>query len=117
MPLQKELALWEIYLCTFRKNSADAWSRPEVFRKGVHAGVPPDIYAEDGQDWGNPIYDWKVMAKDGYQWWKDRVQWLKEFCDLVRIDHIRGIYSYWAVPDGALPKDVKSLDSPALRLL
>ena len=90
------------------KNSADAWSRPEVFRKGVHAGVPPDIYAEDGQDWGNPIYDWKVMAKDGYQWWKDRVQWLKEFCDLVRIDHIRGIYSYWAVPDGALPKDVKS---------
>ena len=90
------------------KNSADAWSRPDVFRKGVHAGVPPDIYAEDGQDWGNPIYDWKVMAKDGYQWWKDRVKWLKEFCDLVRIDHIRGIYSYWAVPDGALPKDVKS---------
>ena len=90
------------------KNSADAWSRPEVFRKGVHAGVPPDIYAEDGQDWGNPIYDWKVMAKDGYQWWKDRVKWLKEFCDLVRIDHIRGIYSYWAVPDGALPKEVKS---------
>lgn len=90
------------------KNSSDAWARPELFRKGVHAGVPPDIYAADGQDWGNPIYDWKVMAKDNYDWWKDRVIWLKQFCDLVRIDHIRGIYSYWAVPDGSLPKDVKS---------
>lgn len=90
------------------KNSSDAWSNPELFRVGVHAGVPPDIYAEDGQDWGNPIYDWKVMAKDNFKWWQDRVNWLKQFCDLVRIDHIRGVYSYWAVPDGALPKDVKS---------
>lgn len=89
------------------KNSCDYWHQPELFRKGVHAGVPPDIYAEEGQDWGNPIYDWKVMKKDGFSWWKKRLLWLKEFFDLVRIDHIRGLYSYWAVPDGAKPIDVK----------
>lgn len=89
------------------KNSSDYWSRPKLFKKGVHAGVPPDMYSEDGQDWGNPIYDWEVMKKDKFLWWKERITWMKEFFDLVRIDHVRGLYSYWEVPDGSLPKDVK----------
>lgn len=87
------------------KNSADAWSGPDSFQKGIHAGVPPDLYSEDGQDWGNPIYDWEKMQKDGYSWWKARMLWLKEFVDIVRIDHFRGIYSYWAVEDSKSPKD------------
>ncbi len=89
------------------KNSCDYWAHPELFRKKVRAGVPPDLYSEEGQDWGNPIYDWKSMAKGGFSWWQERLNWLGEFFDLVRIDHIRGLYSYWAVPDGKKPKDVK----------
>lgn len=89
------------------KNSADYWSRPEIFKKGVRAGVPPDLYAKEGQDWGNPIYDWDVMKKNKYSWWKDRMIWLKEYFDLMRIDHVRGLYSYWEIPDGKKPIDVK----------
>lgn len=89
------------------KNSADYWSNPDLFRKGVRAGVPPDLYAAEGQDWGNPIYNWKAMKKEGFSWWKQRLIWLKHFFDLIRLDHIRGIYSYWAVPEGKKPNEVK----------
>ena len=88
------------------KNSADFWSNPDIFIKGVRAGVPPDLYAAEGQDWGNPIYDWKKMKKDGFLWWQARLQWLKHFFDLIRLDHVRGIFSYWAVPDGKKPNEV-----------
>lgn len=89
------------------KNSSDHWARPEMFKKGVHAGVPPDMYSEDGQDWGNPIYDWEQMKKGKFSWWKKRLLWLKEYFDLVRIDHFRGLYSYWEVKDGESPKNTK----------
>jgi 4-alpha-glucanotransferase len=89
------------------RNSADYWQRPEMFKKGVHAGVPPDLYAEEGQDWGNPIYDWELLEKEDFAWWKKRMLWLKEFFDVVRIDHFRGLYSYWEVVDGQKPNTTK----------
>lgn len=89
------------------KNSSDYWASPEMFQKGVHAGVPPDLYSEDGQDWGNPIYDWDLMKKDDYEWWKQRMRWMGQFFDLVRIDHIRGLHGYWAVEDGKKPSATK----------
>ena len=89
------------------KNSADVWSNPELFQTGIHAGVPPDLYSEDGQDWGNPIYDWDLMQEDNFLWWRQRMEWLKEFFDIVRVDHIRGLHDYWAVKDGFSPKETK----------
>jgi 4-alpha-glucanotransferase len=100
------------------KNSSDHWSRPEMFKKGVHAGVPPDMYSEDGQDWGNPIYDWEQMKKSRFSWWKKRLLWLKEYFDLVRIDHFRGLYSYWEVKDGESPKSTEDwTDGPKTPLI
>jgi 4-alpha-glucanotransferase len=100
------------------ENSSDHWERPELFKKGVHAGVPPDLYSEEGQDWGNPIYDWKKMEASGFQWWKNRVLWLSEFCSAVRVDHFRGIYSYWEVQDGHSPKETKDwTDGPKTGLI
>ena len=87
------------------KNSADVWSQPDLFQEGIHAGVPPDLYSEEGQDWGNPIYDWDLMQRDNFLWWRQRMEWLKEFFDIVRVDHIRGLHDYWAVKDGYSPKD------------
>ena len=87
------------------KNSADIWADPELFQTGIHAGVPPDLYSEDGQDWGNPIYDWNLMQQDNFLWWRQRMEWLKEFFDIVRVDHIRGLHDYWAVKDGFSPKE------------
>ncbi|MBQ7791975.1 MAG: 4-alpha-glucanotransferase, partial [Clostridia bacterium] len=65
------------------------------------AGVPPDYFSEDGQLWGNPLYDWGKMKEDGYRWWRDRVSHMATLFDAIRIDHFRGIESYWAVPTDA----------------
>ncbi len=88
-------------------DSSDAWANREILlvdedgRPGSVAGVPPDYFSEDGQLWGNPLYDWQKHAANGYQWWVDRLRATAELADLVRIDHFRGFESYWAVPAGA----------------
>lgn len=88
-------------------DSVDTWRRPELFqldRNGqpkLVAGVPPDYFAEKGQFWGNPLYDWTAMAKDGYAWWAQRLRRALQHADVVRIDHFRGFAAYWAIPQGA----------------
>ncbi len=87
-------------------DSADAWAHREMLlvdRDGTPcnvAGVPPDYFSEDGQLWGNPLYDWGYHEKTGYQWWIKRMQHIGRQCDLVRIDHFRGFESFWSVPFG-----------------
>ena len=85
-------------------DSADVWSDPKQFQLNADrypaavAGVPPDYFAEDGQLWGNPLYDWKHMAQDGFAWWKQRLGFLCELFDGVRIDHFRALSEYYAIP-------------------
>ena len=88
-------------------DSSDCWANTSLFLldkdgnpTGV-AGVPPDYFSEDGQLWGNPLYDWDAMKKADYAWWIDRIQAALAFCDIVRIDHFRGFEAYWQVPYGA----------------
>ncbi len=87
-------------------DSADVWARRDVFlldENGVPAavaGVPPDFFTVDGQLWGNPLYDWGALARDGYRWWLDRLRAAAELFDAVRFDHFRGLSSYWRVPYG-----------------
>jgi 4-alpha-glucanotransferase len=81
--------------------SADHVAHPELFRSGVVAGAPPDAYSDDGQLWGNPIYDWPALRRRGYRWWSARFARMVELFDVSRIDHFRGFVAYWAVPEGA----------------
>src|SRR5438067_1776527 len=80
--------------------SADVRAHPQLFQDGVVAGVPPDLFAETGQLWGNPLYDWSAMRADGYRWWIERFRRAFDLVDLTRVDHFRGFVSYWAVPAG-----------------
>jgi 4-alpha-glucanotransferase len=80
--------------------SADHAAHPELFQAGAVAGVPPDSFAETGQLWGNPLYDWTAMRADGYRWWIERFRRAFELVDLTRLDHFRGFVAYWAVPAG-----------------
>ena len=84
-------------------DSADVWGNKHYFDltddgepKNV-AGVPPDYFSADGQLWGNPLYKWDEMKKDGYLWWKKRLETMFTLFDGVRIDHFRALESYWAV--------------------
>jgi 4-alpha-glucanotransferase len=80
-------------------------------------GVPPDYFNEDGQLWGNPIYNWALMKKDGYKWWIDRVKAAVERYDVVRLDHFRGFASYWQIPADAVSAKVgKWVKGPGMAL-
>ena len=87
-------------------DSADVWADPNSFQldeKNVPkevSGVPPDYFSEDGQLWGNPLYDWDAMKQDGFGWWIRRIEGASHLYDILRIDHFRGLESYWAVPYG-----------------
>ena len=84
-------------------DSADVWSNPELFqldaqlRPTAVAGVPPDAFTADGQLWGNPLYRWNVMKKNGYTWWINRLAAAQSRYDMVRFDHFRGFEAYWSV--------------------
>ena len=87
-------------------DSADVWANPKQFQlnddyvpKAV-AGVPPDAFSEDGQLWGNPLYDWNYMKQTGYTWWKGYLGHALKCYDVVRIDHFRGFEAYFSIPYG-----------------
>ncbi len=88
-------------------DSCDVWANKEQFLLNEKnapkcvAGVPPDYFAADGQMWGNPIYNWDEMKKNDFSWWKDRIKHMTGIFDGIRIDHFRGIESYWSIPGDA----------------
>ena len=105
-------------------DSVDVWSALPMFlidEKTLSpekvAGVPPDYFSEDGQLWGNPIYNWDAMEKDGYKWWLSRIGHALNTYDVVRIDHFRAFASYWEVPaDAETAKTGEWKDGPGMKL-
>ena len=87
-------------------DSADVWGESMFFQLDEKklprevAGVPPDAFTDDGQLWGNPLYDWDRMNADGFGWWIRRIEGAGKLYDVIRVDHFRGFESYWAVPYG-----------------
>ena len=105
-------------------DSADVWAHPENFQLGrtrrprCVAGCPPDGFSKNGQYWGNPIYDWERMEQDGFSWWLQRIGAAGRNYDVVRIDHFRGIESYWSIP--AVNKTARNgrwVKGPGLKLV
>lgn len=89
-------------------DSADVWENRQLFHLGedcyptLIAGVPPDDFTELGQLWGNPVYNWDAHRAENFAWWKKRVLSASKRCELLRIDHFRGLESFWAVPFGSV---------------
>ncbi len=105
-------------------DSLETWKhRRELFlldkygEPSLKAGVPPDAFSEDGQLWGNPVYDWKKLKKTGYRWWKERIAYALRLFDVVRIDHFRGFDRFFAIPaDAETAKDGEWMKGPSHRL-
>jgi 4-alpha-glucanotransferase len=104
-------------------DSADVWANPTQFllkpdgTQTVQAGVPPDYFSEDGQLWGNPVYDWAAMRKDHYRWWIARLKRTLSQVDLVRLDHFRGFAQAWHVPAAdKTARDGEWVDGPGAKL-
>jgi 4-alpha-glucanotransferase len=82
------------------RGSVDHRAHPELFLDDAVAGAPPDAMNPRGQHWGNPLFDWKAVARDGYRWWTERLRRTFALFDLTRIDHFRGFAAFWAIPKG-----------------
>ena len=88
-------------------DSVDVWGCPEEFQLDENlvptevAGCPPDGFSATGQLWGNPLYNWEEMKKNGYAWWIRRIRHMCSIYDVVRIDHFRGFAGYYAIPFGS----------------
>ena len=86
--------------------SSDVWTNPGIFKLTKErklrfvAGVPPDAFSRTGQLWNNPVYDWNILKKTGYQWWLARIRHNLNLFDIVRLDHFRGFAAYWQIPAG-----------------
>lgn len=94
-------------------NSVEAWVNPEFFDFGLQAGAPPDFFSQDGQNWGFPIYNWDLMASDGFLWWQRRMSRMQQFFDAFRIDHILGFFRIWSIPK-PFRSGLMGIFSPAL---
>lgn len=85
-------------------DSSDIWAERHLFLTDEKAmpthvaGVPPDYFSPTGQRWGNPLYDWDAMRKEGFSWWIHRIQAMLNVVDIIRIDHFRGFEAYWKIP-------------------
>lgn len=104
-------------------DSADVWAHPEAFMLDENftptevAGVPPDYFSEEGQLWGNPLYNYEKMQKTGYAFWRKRIRLALSRYDLLRIDHFRGLDRFWAIPSGRPAKEGKWLPSDGAQIL
>ena len=104
-------------------DSADVWANPELFlldadgKPTAVAGVPPDYFSETGQLWGNPLYDWAEMEREGFAWWIARLRRQLAQVDWIRLDHFRGFAAAWHVPAGdPTAMDGKWIDGPREKL-
>lgn len=84
-------------------DSADVWANRWLFKVKkngapmVVAGVPPDAFSENGQLWGNPVFNWKHLKLTGYKWWLNRLKHNFKLYDILRLDHFRGFQANWEV--------------------
>ena len=80
------------------RDGVEAWMEPRYFNLNGQAGAPPDAFAEDGQNWGFPTYNWDEMLADGCSWWVRRFRKMQEYFDAYRIDHVLGFFRIWEIP-------------------
>ena len=106
--------------------SVDAWVNPKLYNLDSQAGAPPDEFSDDGQNWGFPTYNWSEMEKDGFSWWKSRLQKMQEYFDAYRLDHILGFFRIWSIPstqtkglmgvfDPAIPISKEEIESKGIK--
>jgi len=91
------------------RDSSDAWAHPEFFKLEFSAGAPPDMYCAKGQRWGMPTYNWERIAADDYKYLKEKLKFAETFYDILRIDHVVGLFRIWSIPYGE-PLDNQGLN-------
>ena len=87
------------------RDSADVWAHPEFFKLEFSAGAPPDMYCAKGQRWGMPTYNWDAIEAEDYAYLKAKLNFAQNFYDILRIDHVIGLFRIWSIPHNDLPEN------------
>jgi len=104
------------------KLSVETWSNPELFKTDAYgkmsfiSGYPPDDDGKNGQVWGNPVYDWKKMEENDFNFQINRIQFLLKQNDWLRLDHFIGYYHYWEIPNNGEAKDGRWVEAKGREL-
>jgi 4-alpha-glucanotransferase len=80
------------------RDSADVWAHTELFKLEFDAGAPPDMYCAKGQRWGTPTYNWQRIFDEGGGYLKAKLAYAGNFYELLRIDHVVGLFRIWSIP-------------------
>lgn len=99
---ERKIALEGDLPILINEDSAEVWASRRYFKTGVAAGAPPDMYSEEGQNWGFPTYDWDELERDGHAFWKARLAQAERYFDAYRIDHVLGFFRIWTLPEGSV---------------
>ena len=99
----------------FCRDSVETWKHPEFFNLDMLTGTPPDIYHPNGQNWGFPTYRWsssmtsEIPLEGGQRgaytlnhYFRRRFQWMEQYFDAFRIDHVIGFFRMWEIPLSAV---------------
>ena len=78
------------------RESAEVWANQEMFDLTRTVGAPPDAFSQEGQRWGLPMPDWRRMRAGNFELIRRRVRHARELFDLIRIDHVVGLYRTYA---------------------
>ena len=87
------------------RDSADVWAHTEFFKLEFAAGAPPDMYCSRGQRWGMPTYNWEAKSADGYRYFKAKLKYAENFYDILRVDHVVGLFRIWSIPYNDPPEN------------
>ncbi|MGI6636800.1 MAG: 4-alpha-glucanotransferase [Minisyncoccales bacterium] len=79
------------------KDSVDCWINRDWFKLQYVAGAPPDYFSKDGQTWGMPPFDWEAIELNNFEFIRRRLTYADNFYDIVRIDHLIGLFRTWIV--------------------
>ncbi len=86
-------------------SSADAWTLRGVLAPDTSVGAPPDMYNQQGQDWGQPPWHPARLAEAGYQPFRNMLANVLRHAGGIRVDHILGLFRLWWIPMGNAPGD------------
>jgi 4-alpha-glucanotransferase len=86
-------------------SSADAWTLQDVLTPATSVGAPPDMYNQQGQDWGQPPWHPARLAEAGYAPFRNMLATVLRHAGGIRVDHILGLFRLWWIPVGNAPGD------------
>lgn len=84
-------------------DSCDSWVNGDILKLDENlkpefvAGCPPDGFSDDGQLWGNPVYDWEKLKESDFEFWINRIKVNHKLFDIIRLDHFRGFEAYYEI--------------------